>query len=258
MEVFIFGWWWRSHQSLAHKGSRIVRFCIMLWKGEREPTIKLCMGRQMDVVQKFTGIQSFGQNWWWTNGIRVEYLPRIHHIAACPWSPHWAYNQKISLDGLSSCRCSTTSHGDLKTTKKNANQALNSFLSMRKDFHQDSGHSSDLDQKRNGILLTNTNHKENGTELQSMMITFVESRHPVFRSIIQRSAHEQWWWKIVNTLLCRWRDGWNCFSHNYFCYSAQYLRSSLRFVWRICILSRSERWDPLWKDNLIHCSCQVW
>ena len=42
---------------------------------------------------------------------------------------------------------------------------------------------------------------------EQMMITFVESRHPVFRSIIQRSAHEQWWWKIVNTLLCRWRDG---------------------------------------------------
>ena len=40
MEVFIFGWWWRSHQSLAHKSLRILRFCTMLWKGEREPTIK--------------------------------------------------------------------------------------------------------------------------------------------------------------------------------------------------------------------------
>ena len=33
-----------------------------------------------------------------------------------------------------------------------------------KKFHQENGHSSDLDQKRSGILLTNTNHKENGTE----------------------------------------------------------------------------------------------
>ena len=70
-------------------------------------------------------------------------------------------------DELSSCRCSTTSHGDLKTMKKNANQGLPSFLSMRKDFHQDNGHSSYLDQKRSGILLTNTIHKENGTELRS-------------------------------------------------------------------------------------------
>ena len=39
-----------------------VRFCIVPWKDEREPTVKLCMGRQIDVVQKFTRIQSFGQN----------------------------------------------------------------------------------------------------------------------------------------------------------------------------------------------------
>ena len=30
---------------------------------------------------------TFGHNLWWTNGIRAEYFPRIHHIAACPWSP---------------------------------------------------------------------------------------------------------------------------------------------------------------------------
>ena len=68
MEIFTFGWWWRSHQSLAHKGSRIFRFCIMPWKDEREPTIKLCMRRQIGVVQVFTRIQSFGHNWWYVNG----------------------------------------------------------------------------------------------------------------------------------------------------------------------------------------------
>ena len=29
MEVFVFDWWWTSHQSLAHKGLRILRFCKM-------------------------------------------------------------------------------------------------------------------------------------------------------------------------------------------------------------------------------------
>ena len=87
MEVFIFGWWWRSRQSPAHKGLRILRFSIMLWKTEREPTVKLCMGRQIDVVQKSIRTQSFGQNQWWADWIRVEYLPRVHQIAAlhqCP------------------------------------------------------------------------------------------------------------------------------------------------------------------------------
>ena len=54
-----------------------------------------------------------------------------------------------------------------KDKKKNANQVLSSFLSLRRDFQQDNGHSSDLDQKRNGILLMKTVHKENGIELQS-------------------------------------------------------------------------------------------
>ena len=47
--------------------------------------------------------------------------------------------------------------------KKNANQVLRSFLSMRKDFHRDNGHSLVLDQKRSGTLSVKTVHKENGT-----------------------------------------------------------------------------------------------
>ena len=35
---------------------------------------------------------------------------------------------------------------------------------MQEDFHQEDGHFSDLDQKRSGILLTSTDHEENGTE----------------------------------------------------------------------------------------------
>ena len=39
-----------------------------------------------------------------------------------------------------------------------------SFLSMQEDFHQEDGHSSNLDQTRSGILLMVADHKENGTE----------------------------------------------------------------------------------------------
>ena len=51
---------------------------------------------------------------------------------------------------------SITSHGDLKTPT--------SFLCMQEDFRQEDVHSSDLDQKRSGILLMIAEHKENGTE----------------------------------------------------------------------------------------------
>ena len=57
-----------------------------------------------------------------------------------------------------------TFHGDLKTMNRNANLTPTSFLFMLEDFHQEDGHSSDLDQKRSCILLILTDHKENGTE----------------------------------------------------------------------------------------------
>ena len=71
---------------------------------------------------------------------------------------------EILQEGLSSCRCSTTSHGDRKTTRKNANQMLNSFLYLRKDSEQDNGHSSGLDQRKSGILSLKIVHKVNGTK----------------------------------------------------------------------------------------------
>ena len=67
-------------------------------------------------------------------------------------------------DGSSSCRCSMTSYGDLKTMNGTAMLTPTSFLYLQKDSHQDDGHFSDLDQKRSGILLNFVDHKENGTE----------------------------------------------------------------------------------------------
>ena len=60
-----------------------------------------------------------------------------------------------------------TSRGDQQTTRKNANQMLNSFLYVQRDLEQDNGHFSDLDQRKSGTLLLKTVHKDNVTELQS-------------------------------------------------------------------------------------------
>ena len=74
--------------SLSHtKVYEFFRFCVMPLKDAPEPTIKYCLGRQIDVVQEFTRIQSFGHNRWWANGIQVEYFPSIHHIASLQQSP---------------------------------------------------------------------------------------------------------------------------------------------------------------------------
>ena len=74
--------------SLLHtKVLRIFRFFMMPWKDEREPTIKYCMGRQIDVVQKFTRIQSFGQklmvSQWHSSGISSQDLPHCSLSVKC-------------------------------------------------------------------------------------------------------------------------------------------------------------------------------
>ena len=75
METVISGQWWRSHQSLACKGSRILRFCVMSWKDESEPNIKYCLGTTVGMVQRFITIPNIGHNQRRTDGIRVEYFP---------------------------------------------------------------------------------------------------------------------------------------------------------------------------------------
>ena len=54
---------------------------------------------------------------------------------------------------------------------------------MRRDLEQDNGHSSDLDQKRNGTLLVKTVPQGEWDRIaEQMMLTFAESKHLVFRS----------------------------------------------------------------------------
>ena len=141
----------------------------MLWKDESEPSIKYSLGGQVDVVEKFITKQSFGQNWWWANGTRVEYFPRIHQIETLQEGPR--VTVKIERNTTKNHRTDQL-HVDVQRHLmgiwrqwKKANQVLSSFLSMQRDFHLEDCHSSDLGQKRSGILLMLTDQKENGTEL---------------------------------------------------------------------------------------------
>ena len=54
---------------------------------------------------------------------------------------------------------------------------------MRKDFHQEDDHSSDLDQKRSGIFSHDSQPQgEWDSVAELMMIKFSESGHPVSRA----------------------------------------------------------------------------
>ena len=84
------------------------------------------------------------------------------------------------------------------------------------------------------------------------------SNFPCYKSIVQRSAQKQRPWQIVDALLCRFGNDWDCSSHNPFCKSAQSWRSR-RNVWsKITKLLTIERSNPLWEDYQVPHSCQTW
>ena len=119
----------------------------------------------------------------------MEYLPRIQYVAAQSRSSRVTVeierkHQRILQEGSSSCRCSTTSHGDQKTTRKNASQMLNSFLSFARRFG--AGQWSFLgpgsEKKWYSISEDSPQGEWDKMAEKMMMVTFAESGHPVFRA----------------------------------------------------------------------------
>ena len=102
------------------KGLRIFRFCVMSWKGEREPKVKHCMRSKVHrKTEPWIELMVSQLN---SSGISSQDLP---HWSSAPKSKSscqkLAKSRKNLQDGSSLCRCSTTSHGDLQTMNRNAN-----------------------------------------------------------------------------------------------------------------------------------------
>ena len=187
MEVFVFDWWWTSHQSPAHKGLRILRFCIVSWKDEREPSIKYCMGRQIDVSQKFTRTQSFGQNWWRANGIRVEHLPRIHHIAAQPQCPGVTVKMERNTREISGRIIFMSMLNDIswgsKDNKKRMRVKGQSRFSLCEEIRSRTMVILRAWIREKVVPISEDSPQGEWDKIaEQMMLTFAESTHPVFRA----------------------------------------------------------------------------
>ena len=166
METLIFDWWWRS---LSHANVYVFSDCVMPWKDEREPTIKYWLGNKLRWFKSLSQYRALDT----LDGEPMEFewniFPgfttlQLYNKVQEFLSKMGEEPEEFTGRNISSRRCSTTSHGDLKTMNRNANKALSSFLFVREDFHQEDGHSSDLDQRKSGTLSVKTVHKENGTE----------------------------------------------------------------------------------------------
>ena len=118
-------------------------------------------GREVDLVQKLIRIQSFGQlmvSHWNSSGISSW----IHHN--CSLSVKFPVKNEytnrrfhttdhLNVDVQPSMNISLTLKGNREAMRM---QRSARFLFLREDFHQENGHSSDLDQRTSGSLFTNT------------------------------------------------------------------------------------------------------
>ena len=168
MDIFVFDWWWKSHQSSAYKALRILRFCIVSCKGERKLPIKRWMKRQIGMVQNISGIQKLRQSWRWANGIRVEYFPRIQYVAA-QWRSQtfaveirWDTPENFTGRIIFMSMFNDISRGSQDNEKECESNARLVCLHAR-DSEQDNGHCSVLVQRKSGILSVKIVHKVNGT-----------------------------------------------------------------------------------------------
>ena len=106
--------------------------------------------------------------------------------------------------------CSTTSHGDLKTMNRNANQAPNSFRFMPKRFSPGRWSFLRLASEKKWHSTHECKPRADDDQIQWKRTPSL----PSHESTVPRNGQKQRMWKIINKLLCRWRYDWNCFSHN--------------------------------------------
>ena len=201
------------------------------------------------------------ENRWNSSGI----CPRIQYIAARRRSPK-VHEQNVrtrhnSKDELSSCRCSMTSHGEIKTMKRNVLLIPHLCLCSQKDFQQDVGHSF-LGPGSEKKWYSTCNERPRGEwdrVAELMMIKFRESGHPVFRATSPLSRG-----------VLKGKGGGKLSVH--FCADGDTIETVFRTIISVNQLSvngavselcerntvpvRQARGDPCWQGNLTHCSSQ--
>ena len=265
METIIFDRWWTSHQSLAREFLRIFRICVMPWNMSENPQSNTVWEDKLTWFKsspQYRTLDTIDGEPWKSSGIFSWDSPHCSSATKSKSSCRkWAKSQKNSQDGSSSCRCSTTSHGDLKTMNRNAMLTPTSFQYMQKDFHQEDGHSSDLDQKRSGVLLILTDHKENGTESLNWWWSNLQKADTQFSVPRVHCPEERLKAKEVENYQCtsvlmgiRLKLS---FAQLFMLISSVFTEQS-----QICVknvkLAMLEQGDLFWQDNLTHCLCQVW
>ena len=230
---YVSNWWWTSHQWSAHKSPRMFNSVLCLWKINENPRSNIAWEERLTWFKSSSEYRTLDGS----DGEPMEFewniLPGFTSLQLSYKVQELLLrleeHQRILQDGLSSCRCSTTSHGDQKTTRKNTSQMLNSFPYSQKRF--EAGQWSFLgpgSEKKWYSISEFSPQGECDKMTEKMMVKLAESGHPVSRvtsplsrGVLKRKGGE----KCRSTIVPSWNRS-QLFSHIYFCKPAQSLRDS--------------------------------
>ena len=221
MEVFIFGWWWRSHQSLAHKGLRILRFGVMSWKGERKPKSQTVHGKT-DWSKWFKSSREY-------RALEMEFewniFPGFTTLELCTEVQELLWRLSVTPEKFTGRIILVSMFNDIswwsKDNKKERESSVQLVSLYAKRFG--AGQRSFLgpgSEKKWYSFSEDSPQGEWDRVAEQMMIKFAESGHPIFRatSPLSRGVLKSKGGKeIVDELLRCPGNDWNCFSHNYLC-----------------------------------------
>ena len=258
-------WWWRSHQPLSREGLRIFQILCYDLEGWTRTRNRILFGK---ISWLGSGVHQSSELWthlivsrWNSSGIFSQDSPHCSSATKSKSSClKWANQQNNLQDGSSSCRCSMTSHGDLKTMNRNVLLTPHLCLYLHKGFP--AGRWSFLGLGSEKKWYSPCNERPQGEwdrVAELMMIKFGESGHPVFlatsplsRGTLQKQRRK----KIINTLLRRWRYDWNFFALFLFLLISSVSTEQSQICVKNTVLVKQVRSDPYWQDDLTHCLCQ--
>ena len=241
MEVFVFDWWWTSHQSHAHKSLRIHRFCIVSWKDER----------QSNVVweDRFT---------WFESSRECRALDRID---GDPMEFEW--NMLPGFNTLPLCHKDQKLMSRLSITP----EKFSVWIIFMVQRHLMGSEDNKKESETYAQLVSLYAKKFGATQWSffgpGQWLILRLGSEKKWNSVCANSPQGEWdkiaeldvKFGVRYTIALPLRR-LKLFSHNCFCESAQFLRDSRRNVWRIWILSPKN--GKICFQTIVPRSCQVW
>ena len=159
----------------------------MPWKEEREPNIKYCLGATVGMVQKFTRIQSFGQNDGEPMEFELKIFPGFTTLKLCTEVQELLSRLSVTPEKFTGRITFVSMFNDISWGSKDNEQEceLNAQLVSLFAKRFGAGQWSFLgpgSEKKWYSISEDSPQGEWDRVAEQMMFTFAESTHPVFRS----------------------------------------------------------------------------